>query len=203
MKFGSFFLYCLILLFIPFASEAQDTLIFINGKKEVGSNVKVADTQVHYNPVSKPHHVKKVEVYNVFAIRHSNGNETIVYSQDTLVDDLSLEQMRMFVRGQQDARQYFNAIPVTITSAVIGVGSGVAFQFFGLIPPAVFATLVGASSPRMERQPVPQRELLESPEYKMGYEAKARNIKIKRALIYGIGGAIVGYAGLKVVKAND
>jgi hypothetical protein len=202
MRFGIFLLLLLLLMVISPAILAQDTLIYINGKKEVAKNVRLADTQIHYSPAQKPQHLKKVETYNIFAIRYGNGSETVMYSQDTLTDDFSIEQMRMFVKGQQDAIQYYNPTAVSVSSAIIGVGSGLFLQFFALAPPAVFATIVGASSPKMERQPV-DRDLLNSEEYRMGYETKARNIKIKRALIYGIGGALVGYAGFRVIEANQ
>lgn len=203
MRFFTFFISFLLLLVCSFATNAQDTLIFINGKKVTANNIKLADTQVHYNPVSGTTRIKKAETYNIFSIKRADGTETYIYQQDTLTDDLSLEQMKMFVKGQQDAREYYNPIAITVTSAVIGVTSGLTLQFFALVPPALFATIVGASTPDVSDHTVFNPELFSSPEYLMGFESKARNIKIKRALIYGIGGAILGYAAFRVVEANQ
>ena len=203
MKVGAFILCLLVIVCSHSYTNAQDTIIFINGKKVVATETKLADTHLHYNPVNGTAKIKKAEAYNIFSIKHADGTETYIYQQDTLTDDMSLEQMKMFVRGQQDAREYYNPITVTVSSAVIGVGSGLFLQFFALVPPAAFATIVGAATPDVTRQTVSDRELLKSPEYLMGYESRARNIKIKRALIYGIGGALIGYAGFRIKKANE
>ena len=181
---------------------AQDTLIFINGKRIPATNVKLSDSQIFFNPLNKPQKLKKAEAYNMFSIKHPNGDETLIYKQDTLTDDLNVDQMRMFVKGQQDAMEYFNPTAVTVTSVLIGAASG-PLQIFSLAPPAVFATVVGASSPDMERQPVPDKQLIESEEYRMGYEAKARNIKIKKALIFGLSSALVSWVTFSVIERND
>ena len=203
MRFISFVFAFLLFVFPAINLMAQDTLVFINGKEVPATNIKINDTQILYNPLNKPQKLKKAETYNIFSIKHDTGVETLIYQQDTLIDDLSLEEMRLFVQGQQDALKYFNTTAVTATSTVIGVASGLTLQFFALVPPAVFATIVGASSPKMEQQPIQDKSLLQSEAYRSGYEAKARNMKIKKALIFGIGGAIIGYAGFRVIEAND
>lgn len=181
---------------------AQDTLIFINGRRIPATNVKLSDSQILFNPLNKPQKLKKAEAYNIFSIKHPNGDETLIYMQDTLTDDLTIDQMRMFVKGQQDAMEYFNPTAVTVASIVVGAASG-PLQIFSLAPPAVFATIVGASSPDMDRQPVPDKQLLESPEYRMGYESKARNIKIKKALIFGLSTAVASWVTFSVIERND
>ena len=193
---------CMIILASQFAM-AQDTLVFINGREIPASNIKLQDDQVIYNSLKRPGKIKSAESYNIFSIKYASGDETLIYKPDTLIDDLSIEEMRMFVKGQQDALAYYNTTAVTVASSAIGLASGFTLQFFALAPPAIFATIVGASSPNMDRQPVRNKELLESPAYRSGYEAKARNMKIKKALIFGLGGALVGYAGFRVLEANE
>ncbi len=182
---------------------AQDKIVFIDGRIIPATDIVINDDIITYHKTARSSAKQyKAQPYNVFAIEYADGTERLIYAQDTMSDDLNIEQMRMFVRGQQDAVTYYNKIPVIVASAIVGVASGPTLKFFGAVPPALFATFVGAASPNMSKQHVSDKAFLDSPEYNMGYEAKVRNIKIRRALVFGLGGFVVSYAAFYAGTQN-
>jgi len=63
--------------------------------------------------------------------------------------DFRVDQMRMFILGEQDAMKYYKNDINKVGGFLFGAGS-VYFGFYGIIGPALYSTVVGSFSPNME-----------------------------------------------------
>jgi hypothetical protein len=167
---------------------AQDTIVLLNGKTILSRHADVSGYSVTYNSIKLNSKQKQVNVENVFSIRHADGTERILYQPDSLEpDDYTAEQMRMYILGEQDAILYYRNNLNKVTAFAFGGGSAY-FSFYGIIGPAVYATVIGSFSPKMEKQKVSDLMLLKNTEYREGYIRKARDKNTKNAILYGLAG---------------
>lgn len=199
----------LILLFIiVFSLEncfSQDTLNLINGSRLLVQMIDSNATSLRYSFKKKSEvKVETIEKDEVFSIVYASGKEVIVYEQDTLSDDsyMSIEDMRAYIVGERDAIKGFKSPVTTISSAVVGVASGLMPLFlitqwpsvsvFTPIPPAAYVGISGARWIKISRNHVSNPNYLKSESYIEGYDHAARGKRIQNALIAGGGGLVVG-----------
>jgi hypothetical protein len=88
----------------------------------------------------------------VFSIIYKEGNERVVFSPDTLDPlDFKVEEMRSFIRGEQDAQLLYKNNLVRVIGLGVGAGSGL-LAIYGLVGPPLYSTVLGAFSPNIEKQ---------------------------------------------------
>ena len=60
----------------------------------------------------------------MFSISYADGTERVIYERDSLDPvDFSVEQMRMFIRGEQDADRYYKNTTNKVAAFLIGGGA--------------------------------------------------------------------------------
>jgi len=182
-------------------ANAQDTILFFNGKVIDVNNLSVNDRFVTYNNPKKPAKPHRIDRYRVFSIKKQDSSEQVLYQPNPVYDDLSIEEMRYFIRGEQDAVAYYRPTLLTIAAAGVGIAAA-PLGFYGLIVPPLFATITGNFSPNVSKQPIVERSLLDQELYIMGYQKKARDIRIRRSLIYGMSGFVVGFTAFAIFLNN-
>lgn len=196
MKVLSGLLLLFLLSLVP--ARAQDTLLLINGHKMVVKSVDLKDYTIAYRTLEK-NRLRTIDPYRVFSIVYADGTERVIYQRDSLDPvDFSVEQMRMFIRGEQDADKYYHNTPNKVAAFLIGGGASY-FTIYGLIIPPLYATVVGSFSPRIEKYRT-DINLLNVSEYREGYERKARDRKIRNALISGMAGFVAGFVVLNIAN---
>lgn len=179
-------------------ARAQDTLLLINGHKMVVKSVDLKDYTIAYRTLGK-NRLRTIDPYRVFSIVYADGTERVIYERDSLDPvDFSVEQMRMFIRGEQDAAKYYHNTPNKVAAFLIGGGASY-FTIYGLIIPPLYATVVGSFSPKIEKYRT-DINLLNVSEYREGYERKARDRKIRNALIGGMAGFVAGFVVLNIAN---
>lgn len=104
----------------------------------------------------------------------------------------------MFIKGEQDADKYYKNNFNKGTAFVLGASGGL-LGFYGLAVPPLYATIVGAFSPKMEKQKVSDPALLQNNIYREGYEKKARDRKIRNAMIGGLVGFVAGSVAFSII----
>lgn len=188
----------LFFLFTLVPARAQDTLLLINGHKMVVKSIELNDYTISYRTPGK-NRLRTINPYRVFSIVYADGTERVIYQRDSLDQaDFSIEQMRMFIRGEQDADRYYRNTPNKIAATLIGAGASY-FTIYGLVIPPLYATVVGSFSPKIENHRADSL-LLHISEYREGYERKARDRKIRNALISGMAGFVTGFVVLNLVN---
>ncbi len=184
-------------LFVSFTSNAQDKILLINGKVIEVKSVDVIGNTIAYHTLKrdKP---RKINPERVFSIQHTDGTERIVYVSDPLdPSDFKPEEMRMFIKGEQEANMYHRTIPHEIAAAAIGAGAGL-LTIYGLIIPALYSTVAGSFSPNIERCKVSDPALKNDLSFREGYEKRCRDKKIRNSLIFGFGGFAVGFTAFAI-----
>jgi hypothetical protein len=131
----------------------------------------------------------------VFAILHSNGTETLVYSPDTMgflaIDttpdlDYSIREMRNYIKGQQDGRRHRTNIDTEVgfVSGMLSAGLG---NFYGPIGPAVGMGIQALIPVKIQEKACTNPDLKDNDAYFDGYNQAAKRKKI---LNYGLGGVL-------------
>jgi hypothetical protein len=179
--------------FISDKGVAQEMLMLMSGKKIPSKNVKLEDNIISYqHELKNPDRHRKISADRVFAIVMPDGGERVLYKPDSMSqDEPTVEEVRHFVLGQQDALQYFKTAPVSISATALGVSSAF-LGFYGLAVPPLYSTIIGGVSPNVAKQKVRDKILLQNEAYVAGYEKKGRDMKIRRSLLYGTCGFAAG-----------
>jgi hypothetical protein len=189
----------------PVHASPKDTLILMNGLKLAG---EVVDTVFHNTKIKyvKKHGKEKTLVIDndlIFSIVYKNGREQIVYEQDTANGNyFTADETRLFIYGERDAENHYHSPVVTITSIVIGVGSGYVGSFLCLLPPFAFSGLMLIPKIKIKYSAVSTPGYLNYDTYVMGYEKVARRKKLFRSLIGGFGGLAAGLFTFQVLITN-
>lgn len=131
---------------------AQDTLLLITGRKIIVSSVDLHDNTIAYRNIKDGSKLKTIEPERVFSIIYRDGNEHIVYLPDTLDPlDFKVDEMRNFIKGEQDAQKLYKNTFIKVAGVSIGAGCGI-LAFYGLVGPPLYATIVGSYSPNVEKK---------------------------------------------------
>ncbi len=146
------FFFTLFFIYFCQSVSAQDTLLLISGRQIVVSSIDLNNNTIAYRRIDKKDKLKTIDPYRVFSVKYRDGSERIIYQPDSLDPiDFKVEEMRTFIKGEQDARYlYKNNF---IKYAGLGIGAGCAFLgFYGVVGPPLYATVVGSYSPNVEKR---------------------------------------------------
>jgi hypothetical protein len=179
--------------------KAQDTIVFMSGKILPVKNITLSGYTIAYRTIEKDK-LKKISPENVFSIQYADGTERVIFTPDPSDSlEYTVPQMRMFIKGEQDASLYYKNHVNKAAAFIIGGGASL-FAIYGLVVPAAYATVVGAFSPGMHRMKVSDTMLLNDQDYREGYKSKVRNRKIRNSLISGFLGFAAGAVILSVTQ---
>jgi hypothetical protein len=188
-----------------FAQDNRDTLILLNGDAVICT---VLDTTNGLTSIKNPKNPRKnilIENDRIFSIKSQRG-ESVMYTYDTLIgNEFTVDEMRYFIYGEQDADKKFKANGCLALGAVVGVLSGFTGSFFCPIPPFAFTALSGIPKVKIKLNTVSNPEFLKHDPYLMGYERVARKKRKLKSLIGGGLGLVVGFGTYEVLKetGND
>lgn len=141
----------LVFIFIYESIAAQDTIVLLSGRRIIASSIDLKDYTIAYRtkPGSK---LKKIDPFRVFSIAYHDKPERIVYQRDSLDTlEYSIPEMRLFIKGEEDAHRIYKNTPIRIGGVALGAGAGL-LAFYGLVVPPLYATVVGAFSPNVNRK---------------------------------------------------
>jgi len=188
-----------VLLFLIAASvSAQDKIILINGNILEVRNVTIKDNIISYQKMKREKR-KKINPYRVFSVEYANGTEEVVFVTDPLdPNDFKPEEMRMFIKGEQEAKLYYHNTGNKIAAGVIGAGAGM-LTIYGIVVPALYSTVVGSFSPNVYKHKVSDPALRENLNFREGYERKCRDRKIRNSLLFGFGGFFLGFTAYAIL----
>ena len=192
----------IILIANSLAANAQEKMVLINGREiKIKSHVVNDDYVFYYRTDDIRNKKRLAEKIDVFSILKEDGYEEVIFQPDT-VNGLSLEEARNYIRGEQAAMKFYNEQAHIGESAIIGVASSILI-FYSLPLPMFNAVIMGKFSPKKMKIP----EGYDAPysatdEYKIGYQKKARNLKIQQSLKWGYIGLGVGLVGFIVYYSN-
>ena len=178
-------------------SNIPDTIVLDDGKTIVAH---ITDTAGFSVQIEKPHshRHKKLEIEKdfIFQITFGNsGKKEILYFYDTLIgNDLTVDEARRFIEGEQDAQRGFHALGTSAAGFAVGVVAGTIGSFFALAPPFAFAGFMSYGYVKIRHKSVKNMDNVHHDGYLYGYSVVARRKRTSKALLWGFIGVIVGTA---------
>jgi hypothetical protein len=174
----------------------QDRILLMNGQELSGRVVGQSTLEVRYLETHKGSLLERREpTESVFSVTDSLGLEKVWYFHDPAFgNDLTVDQMRWYIKGEQDARiGYKPRVPVW-GGFLLGAGLVVAMdlEVNSLLIPPVYAGLM--AWPRVHVTPGSVRDpLMEGDEYyATGYSAVGRPKRVVNSLLSTTVGVVAG-----------
>lgn len=180
----------------------KDTLLMRNGNIFVTSVIEYNDSLTRVVDPKRPNKNIIIENDRIFSVTNENG-ERLVYKYDSIKgDDFTIDEMRYFILGEQDAQRGFKARGAMIGGIIVGVASGITGSFLAPIPPFAYSMLVGIPKVKVNRKYCSNPELIQRDAYLMGYEEIGSKKRKIHSLISGFSGLVVGLVTWKSLKDN-
>jgi hypothetical protein len=174
--------------------KVQDTLYLMNGLvigEKIIDTVLGAVTIYNSKKIDEKLHYEWDQLY---MIRFANGNKRYYYTQDTSINNwFTRDEMWMYMKGENDARNGFKARGALIGSGIAGFLGGMTGTFWAPIAPYGFMALSGLPKIRIRHNTVSNMNYLDSDAYILGYERVARQKLKLKSLIGGTAGLLVGF----------
>jgi len=198
IKFSVSFIFVLSAFFV----NAQNTLWLTNGKKINIGEFKI-ENKDYISYKSLKNKSKSIETYEVFSLIEKDGNEIIVYNQDTTYEGaFTLIEMRAFVQGQSDANQNFKSPLITAGGIVVmGASSVVINPVFVILVAGAYCTTIGVTKPSHKKLNIPM-EYKNNEHYVLGYKKETKHKRIKNAIIGSGIGLAVGFTTFAIINNN-
>ena len=203
LRYVSTFLSLIYFLSFTVPAKSQEVLTLYNGRKIYTKIVEVNTQYIIYKHFTDIHERNKSILFaRVFSIE-TCGKEEVLYHPDPLDPELfTMEQMRMFIKGEQEAMRFYNSDVTKVVSVAFGMASGYFGFFYGLIGPPLFSTIVGSFSPKMSAMKVTDPSLINDPDFAEGYAKKVRDYKVRKSILFGGIGYSLGLVGFIVYTNN-
>ena len=206
------FFYCILFSLLQCSVIAQnntpetvnDTIWTMNGEKIIAKvidtamadGVKVFSSRKNKNLILEPE--------RVFSIKFSNGNEKVLYLQDTATDNYySVEDERLYIFGEHEGNANYKSPMSAIGSLLIAASSAYFFpspDVFGKlgvslspIPAFIYTGLILLPKIKIDKRGVSDINYLKNDAYVLGYERNARKIKTMNSLKGALVGLITGF----------
>lgn len=182
------------------SQDAPQEILMMSGKK-IKAKILSRDSIYMYYDLHKPSgkikQGKKIDMERVFAVYTPEGEEELIYYMDTAVGNyFSVDEMRFYIRGEQDAMNTYKANWTYFVGVPIAIGAGLAASssIFIFLVPAV--TMVALSIPKykIKTDKISSPTLASEPAYVLGYEHAARTKRITKSLVSGLLGTAIGFA---------
>lgn len=177
-------------------SSAQDTLLMMNGKSLPG---KITDENAVYILIEVPKNSGKSKVFSfekaeIFSFK-KDGKDSILYQMDPVFgEDLTQEEMRMFMYGQEDARNGHPMLYNQLGGFAIGLGTSLALDGGALpfLTPVLYSLTMQIPIVKVKESAIMDQRNTLSPYYLEGYNASARGKKFIQGFLSTMAGVFVG-----------
>lgn len=197
-------LWMILLVNSVFSQEKKDTVLLLSGEFIPGKVVRVDNENVVMKESENVVREFNIDRDRVFSYKTPASGEKVLYTYDTLQGNyFSVEEMRYFIRGEQDGKKGFKARPAFYSNLVIGAAGGITGSFFFPIPAFTFAILVGIPKVKINKNTVSRPDDLNHIPYIMGYERMARRNRKIQALIGGGIGLVAGVTTFLILQSSD
>lgn len=187
-----------ILLALPSLLNGQNRILLMNGQTIETRVLGQSSLEVRYQVKKRDRLLERSEpTESVFSVTDSLGRERVWYFQDTLFgNDLSVNEMRWFIKGEQDARRGY--VPLW---PMIGGFAGSAALVMGLdleviaIPlPMVYAGIMTLPRVKVTKGSLSDPLLEGDDFYAYGYARAGKGRRVIRCLLSSALGVGFGLA---------
>ncbi|MBL8000906.1 MAG: hypothetical protein JNL05_02985 [Flavobacteriales bacterium] len=175
---------------------AQDRILLMNGQEIQGRVLGQSTLEIRFMlDVKGKQRLEKEPTESVFSVTDSTGKETVWYFHDPAFgNELTVDQMRWYIKGEQDARIGYKPTLPKLGGFLLGAGLviGLDLETNSLLIPPAYAGLM--AWPRVHVTPGSVRDpLMEGDNhYAMGYSAVGRPKRVVHSLWSTAAGVAVG-----------
>ncbi|MES2838482.1 MAG: hypothetical protein V4667_13220 [Bacteroidota bacterium] len=183
-----------------------DTILLLNSQKVYGKVIDTTKNLVKYQYIGKKgkQFESGIETERVFSIKYADGKESLLYSPDSTNDEeFSVEDMRYFIKGQQDAYEHYKTKKSFYTGIGMGlVGTYVVTPMVILSPvvPGIYSFVNGSRWMKIKKMKGATAEDLTKDTYLMGYTKVVRNKRIQSSLKGSAIGLAVGITTMYIFR---
>lgn len=162
---------------------AEGTVLRMNGQEIEGEIRSVDGIDVVMNAPRKRRKPKRLELHKseIFSITFSTG-EWVLYAPDpALGDDLTVDEMRVFIAGEQDARRGFKVWPTVAVGVAIGLAGAILADgglLLTILPPLAYTAFQFVPVIKIQGASISNPEYKFNETYALGYERVARPKKL-------------------------
>jgi hypothetical protein len=178
--------------------SAQDTLLLMNGHEMNCNILSDTGTVFVFEHTNKRGKLKVNEIHknDVFSVTKRGEKEYILYTQNEFLGDIyTLDEMRFYLAGQNDARMNYNPWPTLVTGFVL-CGTIACIGGDGVItsvgPPLAYTLVQLIPKIKIREKTMSHPDYKYNDLYAEGYEPSARSRKIIRGMEGGFAGSMTG-----------
>ena len=176
---------------------SQDRILLMNGRVIEGQVLGQSTLEIRYLAEHRRKGLleRTEPTENVFSVTDTLGRERIWYFHDTVFgNDLTVDQMRWFIKGEQDARDGYRPFWPVVGGFLVGAGTTIALdlEVMSLTLPPLYAGAM--AMPRVHVTPGSIRDPLMEGDayYATGYASVGRSKRVIHSLISTAVGVVVG-----------
>lgn len=191
-------LFPLLLVLLHAASlQAQDRILLMNGRVITAQVLGQSTLEIRYLvPNGKaPPRERQEPTVEVFSVTDSLGRERIWYFFDTVFgNDMSVDQMRSYIKGQQDARDGYKPTWTTVGGFVFGAGTVIAanLEMNAFFLPPIYAMAMTLPRVNVTRGSIRDPYMEGNEDYAYGYARVGRTRRVVRGLVSTFAGIGAG-----------
>jgi hypothetical protein len=194
-------LIAVLLVFLPSLSafgQAKDRILLMGGQTIDAQVIGQSTLEIRYlAETRKGLRERREPTESVFSVTDTLGRERIWYFFDTIFgNDMTVDQMRWFIKGEQDARKGYKPIWPMVGGFVTGAGLtiGLNLEVNSLLIPPLFAASMALPRVHVTRGSITD-PLMEGDEfYAYGYAKVGRTKRVINTLVSTAAGVLVGIA---------
>ena len=191
------------MLVIIFPAASQDKITLLNGTVlEVKIKSQTDGIISYYYKKGKKQKEATLEEYRIFSLEKAGKKESILYRKDTTIGNFfTVDEMRMFIYGEQDARNNYGGGFHFVMGTTIGL---VAVLFdtydndffksdpsiFPIVVPLVLPIISSKMGGGVKKRHVSNQAYMMNREYVDGFKRVARYKRMKKSLF----GTVLGVA---------
>ena len=191
-------LFLVFVLLLSFSAYSQDQILMLSGHVIEGNVTDHNRQRITYD-IEKKSGVKNLEVetYRVFSFT-KNGKETVLYQRDSTIGNyLSVDEMRHFIYGAQDAMDNYKGRWAFFSGlGVGGVGGyflgGVQGSFAVVAVPLVYPIVTSIHKIHPHESHVSHPDMINEPSYRTGYHKNTKSRRFFQALKGSLLGTVAG-----------
>ncbi len=195
-----FILLCFLGILSVSTIHAQDSLLLMNGRTLSCQIVADSGTVFVIQYATRKGKIKTNEIHKseVFSITKKGEDEEILYAPNPMIGDIySVDEMRFYMAGENDARNNFSTWPTFIAGFILCGGIsylGEEGLLLTLIPPLAYTAIQLIPKIKIRENTISDMSHQYNDFYADGYEPPARSRKVIRALQGAYAGAATGLA---------
>ncbi len=179
-------------------AQSQDRILLMNGQVIQGKVLGQSTLEIRYLMDSRRGLRERAEpTESVFSVTDTLGRERIWYFYDTVFgNDMTEQQMRWFIKGEQDARKGYKPIWPMVGGFVAGAGLTIALdlEVNSLLIPPLFAASMALPRVHVTKGSITDPLMDGDEYYAYGYAKVGRTKRVLRTLLSSAVGVAVGLA---------